>query len=217
MVVLLGVPERIKQYPRVERDAQGRWPLVFARQVAEVLQARLEPACERIEIAGSIRRQKPTVGDVELLCIPRVERVVNLLGEPLVELNHLDELLAWLLTCDYQAGTALVSGGLLHKRPNINGSFAYGPKNKLLVHAPTGLGVDIFTADVRNWGMSLMIRTGSAQFCARFMARLKALGKHGHAYGGITLADGTELECPTEEVVFRELAWPWMPPTERRA
>lgn len=27
--------------------------------------------CERIEVAGSIRRNKPEVGDVELVCIPR--------------------------------------------------------------------------------------------------------------------------------------------------
>ena len=37
-----------------------RVPLAFARAVAEEARARLAPACERLEIAGSIRRGGPT-------------------------------------------------------------------------------------------------------------------------------------------------------------
>ena len=42
-----------------------------AKAIAEELKSLLEPACEKMVIAGSIRRQKPEVGDIELLCIPR--------------------------------------------------------------------------------------------------------------------------------------------------
>lgn len=35
----------------------------------EILKA-LEPHCSRIEIAGSIRRKKPEVNDIEIVCIP---------------------------------------------------------------------------------------------------------------------------------------------------
>ena len=41
-----------------------------ARDIAEKIEAVLESSCERIMIAGSIRRRKPDVGDIELLCIP---------------------------------------------------------------------------------------------------------------------------------------------------
>ena len=42
-----------------------------AKAIAEELKALLEPVCQRVEIAGSIRRQKPEVGDIELLVIPK--------------------------------------------------------------------------------------------------------------------------------------------------
>lgn len=41
-----------------------------ALAVAEALRDYLAPACVRIEIAGSIRREKPEVKDIELVCEP---------------------------------------------------------------------------------------------------------------------------------------------------
>lgn len=57
-----------------------RWPLKEALIIAETLANVLELRCERILIAGSIRRRKPEVGDIELLYIPRFEdRAIDLL------------------------------------------------------------------------------------------------------------------------------------------
>lgn len=47
----------------MKRDADGRCPLDYAREVAEEVKAGLAPACYRIEIVGSIRRQRPRVKD----------------------------------------------------------------------------------------------------------------------------------------------------------
>lgn len=41
-----------------------------ARVIAEAVLRQLQPYCDRIEIAGSLRRNKPEVGDVEIVCIP---------------------------------------------------------------------------------------------------------------------------------------------------
>jgi DNA polymerase/3'-5' exonuclease PolX len=41
-----------------------------ARTIAKRLVDRLLPYCERIEIAGSIRREKAEVGDIEIVAIP---------------------------------------------------------------------------------------------------------------------------------------------------
>jgi len=41
-----------------------------ARQIAEKYLNLLKPFCSRIEIAGSIRREKPEVKDIEIVCIP---------------------------------------------------------------------------------------------------------------------------------------------------
>ncbi len=48
-------------------------PLDYATEIAEKTLAQLEPYCERIEIAGSIRRKRPEVKDVEIVLIPRVK------------------------------------------------------------------------------------------------------------------------------------------------
>lgn len=53
-----------------------RKPLAQARAVADLLVSYLAPACERIEIAGSIRREVPEVKDIELVAIPRWEEIV---------------------------------------------------------------------------------------------------------------------------------------------
>lgn len=42
-----------------------------AKTIAEEIKGLLEPACNRIEIAGNIRRRKPVVNDIDLVVIPR--------------------------------------------------------------------------------------------------------------------------------------------------
>jgi len=49
----------------------NRMKLEEAQVIAEKTKALLAPYCERIEIAGSIRRKKPDVGDIELVAIPK--------------------------------------------------------------------------------------------------------------------------------------------------
>ena len=101
------------------------------------------------------------------------------------------------------------------KRADKSGRYSYGEQNKLLVHVPSGVPVDVFSSSIKNWGMSLMVRTGPKEFNVRMMSRFRELGMRGHAYGGVTDQGGTEIECPDEETVFRLLSWPWMPPERR--
>lgn len=66
--------------------------LAAALDIADHIRAELAPFCTRIEIAGSVRRQKPEVKDVEIVCIPRgrdlahfadtVNRWTKIKGEP---------------------------------------------------------------------------------------------------------------------------------------
>jgi len=168
--------------------------LMKARAIAEQLKNLLEPACDHIEIAGSIRRQKPEVGDIELLCIPRY-------------VDGVDQL-------DRELG-ALAIQRILALRRNKRGSTTYGPKNKLMVHVPSGIGVDIFSCTEGNWGMALFVRTGPKEWNIRAMSRFRELGMQGHAYGGISLSDGSELNCLDEAIVFRYLGWAYIPPERR--
>lgn len=41
----------------------------LAKQIADKYVEKLKPMCYRIEIAGSIRREKPEVKDIEIVCI----------------------------------------------------------------------------------------------------------------------------------------------------
>src|SRR5437879_3251534 len=45
--------------------------LTHARAIADDLIEKITPLCERCEIAGSIRRQKAEVGDIEIVAVPR--------------------------------------------------------------------------------------------------------------------------------------------------
>lgn len=42
-----------------------------AKPIAEKYKNELSPFCHRVEIAGSIRREKPEVHDIEICCIPK--------------------------------------------------------------------------------------------------------------------------------------------------
>lgn len=61
-----------------------------ARRIALKYLNILKPFCQRIEIAGSIRREKPEVGDIEIVCIPQdltgfsveVNKLQKVKGEP---------------------------------------------------------------------------------------------------------------------------------------
>ncbi len=45
-------------------------PLEQAKEIAQKIVTRLKPYCHRIEIAGSIRRQRPFIGDIDIVLIP---------------------------------------------------------------------------------------------------------------------------------------------------
>ena len=180
------------------------FPLPLAEVTGESLIRMVADTCERVEIAGSVRRQVFEVGDIELLCIPKAG-AVDLFGEPVASESLLD-----------QRCRELIDRGLLAPRPNKLGATTIGPMNKLLLHRATGIGVDIFATSSENWGMALMVRTGPAGFNVRMMARFRELGMAGHAYGGVTKG-GNELQCPTEERVFELLEWEYLAPWERMA
>lgn len=175
-----------------------RYPLGQAEAVGQELVAALGPSCERIEIAGSIRRRRPDVGDVELLCISRVGETVALGSNVYLE-GEIDDLIA---------------RNVLEKRLNKAGRPTYGRWNKLLVHVATGIPVDVFSTTEDNWGMALVVRTGPADWNVRMMTRFRKLGMRGHAYGGVTV-NKTEVSCRTEREVFWLLKWPYLVPEQR--
>lgn len=162
-----------------------------AGPIAEILVRLLEPFCDRIVVAGSLRRGKPSVGDIEILYIPKFEqRKRELFDIAIVDLS--EERIRELLT-----------SRVLVKRPSKIGVFTWGPQNKLAIHVGSGIPVDLFATTEENWFVSLVIRTGSKETNLSLTSGAIALGRKLHAYGsGVTHRDGTIERATSEQHVF---------------
>jgi DNA polymerase/3'-5' exonuclease PolX len=165
-----------------------------AQSIADDLLKRLYPYCQRIEVAGSVRRQKPEPSDIELLCIPKYVASVDQL--------------------DKEIG-ALFIQQILGFRRNKLGSRVYGPKNKLLRHLESGIGVDIFSTDEQCWPVALVVRTGGKETNMRIATAALRKGWQFHAYGsGFSTPDGY-VHCSSEREVFEAVGLPYQEPWER--
>ncbi len=180
-----------------------RWPWKEALAVADEIIAALAGACTRIKIAGSLRRNKPDVGDVEILFVPRFEdRQVDMFT---VAPWNLAE---WEIGC-------LIGRGLLSKRPNKHGGFAYGPKNKLLLHR-SGVPVDLFTASDANWFNYLVCRTGGAESNVAVASAAQRKGWQWNPYGPGFSRIGQVHLVACEREVFDFVGLPFLAPEDRR-
>src|SRR3990172_5766083 len=61
-----------------------------AHEILDRLTKELMPGCERIEIAGSVRRGKPEVKDLEIVAIPKVVSIKDLFGKETAAYSLLD-------------------------------------------------------------------------------------------------------------------------------
>jgi DNA polymerase/3'-5' exonuclease PolX len=112
-----------------------------ALEIALKLKAELEPHCSRIEIAGSIRRKKPEVKDIEIVAIPKSYDIGL-----------------------FQSGVAEI----LNKYPIVKGHLPCKYTQRVL---PEGIKIDVFFAEEGNWGLIYAMRTGCAEFSHKVLAR----------------------------------------------
>jgi DNA polymerase/3'-5' exonuclease PolX len=182
-----------------------------AHVIATQIVSELEPACERITIAGSLRRCEKTVGDIEILYCPRYTTG-----------KRPGDLVASTIDLSLAKIWDLINAGVLVRRQNTNGSDTFGPRNKLMRHA-SGIPVDLFATDERSWANYLVCRTGPAAFNIRVATRARALGWKWHPYdcGFSRKRCGGELiewqVIRSEEQLFEFLGWPYCQPWERAA
>jgi DNA polymerase/3'-5' exonuclease PolX len=186
-------------------SGKARWPAAIAHKLAAELVEALTPRCEQITIAGSLRRGKPDVGDIEILYIEKLGQV-HKPGELFTQPGSLtDELLDLWLT-----------KGVLTKRPNKNGIPAWGHWNKLARHMASGINVDFFATTPERWFVSLVVRTGSAANNVQLAASALKRGIRLHAYGALErLATSEQIIPQSEREVFELCGVPYREPTER--
>jgi DNA polymerase/3'-5' exonuclease PolX len=195
---------------RIADREERKVPAKEALAVAKLFCQFLKPHCAKLVVAGSLRRRKTLVNDIEILFVP------SFVAEPDPE-----ELFARTRVgnATERAIAALLAAGVLAKRLNVNGVEAWGEKNKLGVHAKSGIAVDLFTATKENWFNYLVCRTGGAENNVRICNAAIARGWKWRPYG-----DGFSRErylrtenhvVQSEREVFDFVGLPYLEPWER--
>lgn len=177
-----------------------RRPLAEMQAAAAELVAELAPYCERIEIAGSIRRRCAEVADVEIVAVPRLE------PDPGALFGDRDALDAYT--------RAQVAGGRWRGRPNINGVLALGERHKRLDAG--GVALDLFIVlPPASWGAQLLIRTGPAEYSKAMMVAAQRCGlrfDRGALWCGVA-----RLDAETEADVLAAIGERYIEPEARGA
>lgn len=123
-----------------------------AMAIAGVIVDILSPHCDTINIAGSCRRQKPEVKDIEIVCLPKMRVRTDVFGEQMVT----DERTKGFIAAVNELGTIR------------KGS----PKDGRLVTIllKQGVNIDLFIPQAHDYYRQFAIRTGSANYAAWVIA-----------------------------------------------
>lgn len=162
------------------------------------------------QIAGSIRREKPEVGDVEHVVIPAMAggpSGVDLFGDP-VKADAINMVLAEIDRLEHD--------GTFARAVYSDGKNRWGEKLRGVMYK--GFRHEVFLCTRENWGNILAIRTGPAEFSQRLLTNLQHRGYRQHlgyvlAVGGPT--DGQVVPCPQEIDFLKLCGVPWIEPKDR--
>jgi len=166
--------------------ATDRRPLAEALNIATSIAAELGPHCKRIEIAGSIRRQRPTIGDIEIVCVPLPYDASPLFRSGFASVVDQWSPVKGLLPCRYTQR--------LH---------------------PSGMKVDLFMPDPRGFGLQLAIRTGSAEWSHRVLAAAWVRAGYRSEAGLLRDCCDFVVATPTERELFDLIGLRWVEPADR--
>jgi DNA polymerase/3'-5' exonuclease PolX len=181
------------------------FPLELARQTGCQIVDWFEPSCSKIILAGSIRRLKPMVGDIEILLVPKM--VFGDVGELFPQKLNLFEV-------EFQRRCA---AGELSLRTKKDGTISNGTKVKLCRHTESRIPVDFFITSADNWFSSLVCRTGSKESNEEVAKRAKRMGYRWKMSGpGFAHAETGEIvPAYSEADIFQFVGLPELPPDKR--
>ena len=176
-----------------------------AQRVGEMVVERLRSTCLQIEIAGSVRRRKADVKDVEIVAMP--QRQGDLFGDPYGD-------------CPLHNGIVeLVDEGMIRWRnpPAAGASHRTQVKKFYALEAVvTGLKIDLFAVrPPAEWGAILAIRTGPADFSRMLVTKCRERGLRCENGRLVGVDDDKTVPTPTEESFFRACGVPWREPERR--
>lgn len=166
-----------------------------ALRIAEGLMSQLRPHCQRIEIAGSVRRAKRLVGDIELVVTPRM-----------VPQGMFGDLHSALAGFNYAS----------------LGKYLKGGEKYVQLELPEGINLDLFiVTPPAEWGVIFTLRTGPDSFSQRCVTP-RCKGGYLPSYlkvekGAVRHAEsGDIIPTPEEGDFFKVLGLQWTAPGLRR-
>jgi len=167
-----------------------------AYQIARRIVDELAPFCSRIEIAGSIRRKKPEVKDIEIVCIPKSITVIEegLFGGQKPRTERHPEFIR------------IVNGW----KREIGHPFGKHTRRVL----PEGIKLDLSMVTPENWGLIFATRTGSADYSHLVLARGWCMAGF-ESQDGMLWKDGNVIPVREEMDLFRLIGIPWLEPEKR--
>lgn len=125
--------------------------LIKAKDIAIGVWNQLKPHCDIIKIAGSIRREKPEVKDIEIVALPRMISGQDLFGDP-TEKVRIPE---WRAAV-YELGVV--------EKGKADGRY-------MQIHlAEHDINLDLFMPEDFDYWRQFAIRTGSAEWTAKYIA-----------------------------------------------
>ena len=178
------------------------------REAADMLE-RIRPHVVRAEVAGSVRRQRPLVHDVDL--------VVELdPADPWV-MRRIEQVLADVLAGDGASGHLRYR--LVREGPSIVSFVQEAKDAHTQGWVPFGPALDLYIATPETWGITLLIRTGSAahnvkltQVAYRMLPTCKLAVSR-----GLVDLHGRVKASRTEEEIFAALGIEYVEPAKREA
>lgn len=180
-----------------------------AQKVAEGVARLFEPFCDRIEIAGSIRRQRPECNDVDLVVIPRVREQRDLLGN----IERRENLLLGSLV-DYVSSNREWVKWTASRPMQEMGPV---PKADAKYFSITGrhAQIDFFVATETTWATTLLTRTGSKEHNVWIAQRAIAKRAKFLANEGLWLHDRGVVHPKDETEFYELLGLSWIDPKVR--
>jgi len=169
----------------------GRFLLQSVEAAAEALQEHIKKggkAAERITSAGSLRRGKETVGDLDLLVT---------LADGYTAQKHVDALAEHIL-----------------RFPGIDQTLAHG-ENKVSFTLKNGLQVDVRLLKKENFGAALLYFTGSREHNVRLRGRANEMGYTLNEYQLATLKGEKRVVGSTEAEIYNKLKLDYIEPELR--
>ncbi len=169
----------------------GRFLISTAELAAAQLRRHIEKAGKSVESvtpAGSLRRGKETVGDLDLLVT---------MADAFTAQKHVDALAEHIL-----------------KFPDIDQKLAHG-ENKVSFTLKNSLQVDVRMLQKENFGAALLYFTGSKEHNVRLRGRANEMGYTLNEYQLATLKAEKHVAGRTEEEIYAKLKLDYVPPELR--